>query len=357
MPTFNGQLRSNEVLSGIFNMIISQQVFADNFTGGYSKLVSEAKVDGSLFGDTKLYYSADILESAEWGKDAATNVLELHRPASPAVQSIILDKFRQIPLTVDYYLTKRAWMDEGAFSSFTSLMLDMISQTKKVYDETTYNAFLGTAHGAATKSEVEIDVTAAVGTATGKEADVIEATTIAKGIANLLSRLQDYSREYNDYGYLRSYSPDMIKVIWNVNFINKIRKVDLPTIFHKDDLFDKFEQYTLPARYFGEAPNVGATQGNGTSVCSLIEQKIGTNHYFAGDLIKVGDTAPAGTSYNIDPDVICKVVVKLPPFMSAFQVGTTFFNPRSLTENHYLTWGHNTLEYLKNYPMITVHKD
>ena len=40
--------------------------------------------------------------------------------------------------------------------------------------------------------------------------------------------------------------------------------------------------------------------------------------------------------------------------MSAFEVGTSFFNPKSLTENHYLTFGYNTLEYLKNYPFITV---
>ena len=33
---------------------------------------------------------------------------------------------------------------------------------------------------------------------------------------------------------------------------------------------------------------------------------------------------------------------------------TSFFNAKSLTENHYLTFGHNSLEYLKNYPMITV---
>jgi hypothetical protein len=40
--------------------------------------------------------------------------------------------------------------------------------------------------------------------------------------------------------------------------------------------------------------------------------------------------------------------------MSAFEVGTSFFNPKSLTENHYLTFGHNTIEYLENYPFITV---
>ena len=87
---------------------------------------------------------------------------------------------------------------------------------------------------------------------------------------------------------------------------------------------------------------------------SLVEQGIGSNHYFPGELIKSGDTAPAGTSYTQDDKVICKIIGKLPPFMSAFSVQTSFFNPRSLTENHYLIFGHNTLDYFKNYAYITV---
>ena len=70
--------------------------------------------------------------------------------------------------------------------------------------------------------------------------------------------------------------------------------------------------------------------------------------------IPAGVEIAAGEGYAEDALVICKVLVKLPPYMSAFEVGTSFFNPKSLTENHYLTFGHNTLEYLKNYPFITV---
>ena len=117
MATFNGQLRSNEIFSALYNMIISQEVFADNIKG--SDLVDQARVDGGLYGDTKLYYSTDALESTEWGNDAeATNLLELHRPKTPECQAIVLDTFRQISLTVDNYLSKRAWADEGSFSSF-----------------------------------------------------------------------------------------------------------------------------------------------------------------------------------------------------------------------------------------------
>ena len=123
MGAFTGQLRSNEIFAALFNMIISQEVFADNIEGGY-ELVDKARVDGSLYGDQKLYYSTDVLSSEPWGADSeATNLLAIDRPDDPETQSIVLDIFRQIRVTVDNYLSKRAWSDEGAFSSFNSVIL------------------------------------------------------------------------------------------------------------------------------------------------------------------------------------------------------------------------------------------
>ena len=44
------------------------------------------------------------------------------------------------------------------------------------------------------------------------------------------------------------------------------------------------------------------------------------------------------------------------PYMSSFEVSTSFYNARSLTENHYLTFGHNTLDYLRNYPFLVIER-
>lgn len=356
MGAFNGRLNSNEIFAALYNMLISQQVFADNIKDTKSTLVDMAKVDGSMYGDTKLYYSTDVLKSAPWGNDAeAENLLKLYRPKAPECQAITLNVFRQISLTVDNYLSKRAWGDEGAFSEFNSVMLGWIRETKKVYDSTTYNAFIGTAKSAKASENIEIDVTTAVQGLTGEEKARVEAQVIAEEIAKLLVNLEDISRDYNDYGHLRSYNASDLVFVWNTDAMARIEKRDLPTIFHKE-IVDKFGEYTLPARYFGDV-NTGTKEGDGETVRSLIEQDIGSNHYFAGDLIAVGDTAPAGTSYTQNSKVLFKVYHKGPnsvPYMSAFEVGTSFFNSKSLTENHYLTWGHNTLEYLKNYPFITV---
>ena len=391
MPSFSGQLNSNEIFSALYNMIISQEVFADNL-GKHQTLVDEARVDGGLYGDTKLYYSTDVLKSAPWGNDSeASNLLSLHRPEAPEVQAIILDKFRQISLTVDNYLSKRAWADEGAFSAFTSVMLGWIRETKRVYDGTHYNTFIGTTESSSGKQIVSVPVSTARGNASSElEADKLEAMAIARSLADLFVEMGDYSRDFNDYGNLRSYSEESIKVIWNSAFVNRIRKVDLPTIFHKEALVDKFEERALPARYFGvviTSSNIstysastpaagkpidsddgsyvpGSNHANGC-IRSLVEKDVTVSavayHVFPGDEIPAGATIVASTGdflpgevYIETADVICKVVVKLPPFMSAFEVGTSFFNAKSLTENHYLTWGFNSLEYLKNYPFITV---
>ena len=355
MGNFTGTLRHSEIFGALFNMIISQQVFADNIAGTNSKLVDQAKVDGTLFGDTKLYYSCDCLASAPWGNDAeATNLLALHRPKAPEVQAITISNFRQISLTLDNYLSKRAFSTVDAFSQFNSVMQQWIGDTRRVYDSTTYNAFIGTVSSAVGKQSQNVALSTI--TATGEEKNRLRAQTIANKLADILVEMTDVSRDYNDYGHLRSYSDVDIKVVWNSKYSNEITKLDLPTIFHKDGVVDKLYEYILPSRYFGVI-NADQTQGNGTTIRSLIEQDIGSNHYFAGDLIKASDKAPAGTSYTTDEDIICKLFVKLPPYMSAFEVATSFFNPKSLTENHYLTFGRSDLEYLKNYPVVTIHEN
>lgn len=129
----------------------------------------------------------------------------------------------------------------------------------------------------------------------------------------------------------------------------------------------------MPARYFGRdlvetdfgSGKVIGADGAYDSTKGTLRAKAefdyNNKHYFPGDALATSGTyvgvvggLEASMVYLEEADVICKVLVKLPPYMSAFEVGTTFFNPRSLTENHYLTWGYNTLEYLKNYPFITV---
>ena len=57
MPNFTGKLNSNKIFAALYNMIISQEVYADNIADTKASLVDRARVDGGLYGDTKLYYA------------------------------------------------------------------------------------------------------------------------------------------------------------------------------------------------------------------------------------------------------------------------------------------------------------
>ena len=365
MAQFLGQLRPNEIFAALYNMIISQHVFADNIASTQSELVNMSKVDGSLYGDTKLYYSTDILGSSEWGNDAeAENLLALHRPQAPETQAITIDNFRQISLTVDNYLSKRAWGDAAAFGHFMSVMQGWIGETKDVYEAKMFNSFIGTNTAEGTAQ----NITKTLPTNDNPEVENrLQAQSIARDLADLYVNLADAGRDYNDNGNYRSFSKDDMVVVWNSAYVNKITKLDLPTIFNKEGILDSFK-HSLPAKYFGNIKTTGGTVQTGTtnltvrtlvekdynSVAPSNENYVKSLHIFPGDLIPAGQSYEAYEAYDEDSTIVFKMYHKnAVPFMSAFEVGTSFFNAKSLTENRYLTWGYSTLENLDNYPFIT----
>lgn len=370
MALFNGNLNPNEIFSSIYNMIISQTVQVPELANNYA-LIDKFKVDGSLFGDTKLFYAQDILKSRPWLGDAeAANLLNINRPDAPKCQAIVLDQFRQIDITVDDYLSKRAWSTEGVFSTFNGIVLSMISKTKDLYETTLFNAYVGTTEGESARATVEIPLSDI--TATGEEKNRLEAQTIAEALANLMVDMKDYSRDFNDYKFMRAYTEVELMFIVNSKWANKITKLDLPTIFHKDGL-NPLTENILPARYFGVtcdssmAEEGGPIAGNrvqaGALVRSKVEKDVGDKHYFPGDLIEVNTTVGGSTAsflyaeaYVEKDDIICKIVTKDTfKIMDAFEVGTNFFNARSLTSNHYLTWGYSNPDRLYDQPLVTVH--
>lgn len=389
MGTFTGQLNVNEIFGALYNQILSQKVWAPEISK-ISTLAEKAKVDGGQYGDTKLYYASDALKSVPWGGDAeAANLLQLHRPDAPACQALVVNVFRMVAVTIDNYLTKRAWGSMGAFSEFNNSTVAWLSVTKDVYDETTYNAFIGT--DISTTGKQNQSVTINLDTTLEGSARV-EAQTIAEKVANIITDLtKDIRRDYNDNGFLRRYPKERLQIIWNAKYVNKILKIDLPTIYHKD-IMEKFDDI-LPEKYFGtvitstnvstysdstpaagkpidsdtNAYTPGAGNVNGT-IRALVEMEVKvsdvTYHMFPGEELPAGAVIYTSASDNLygqiyieDTSVICKITVEgSVPFMSSFSTQTNFFNPRSLTETHFLIWSHNTLEHLKNYPFITLKK-
>lgn len=248
-------------------------------------------------------------------------------------------------------------------------MKGWIRDTKRIYDSTLINTFVGTTEAGDGADKQNQTITINAGDNFG--------LVVAEKLANILTELKDINDDYNDYGTLRSYAEKDLIVVWNSEVYNKIKNVDLPVVFHNQGLLDEFDKTILPAKYFGTVvgtEGTAQTSAANISIRSLVETKYEVAnqaadkrarqskkdnkwyvHVFPGQLLPNNITYNQADAYEQKDDIAFKVLHKNSvPFMSAFEVGTSFFNARSLTTNHYLTFGHSTLDYLADKPFITV---
>jgi hypothetical protein len=347
---FDGQLNTNEVFSTVYNQIISIQVFptgVDGLTGIYSP----KKVDGTLYGDTKIYRSTDVLQSYGWThSDSTYNLLTQKRPPNPKVDKIELDIFRQIPVSVDEYLTKRAYMDEGTFAEMNGVILSWMQKTKEVYEHTTYTAnMLVSAQAKATAlTTIDLKATTLGGTPTGRDLLLWRAQELYRQIEDQLKELEEPSRSYNDLEFLRTYKLSDFDIIVPLGVLSSVRKHDVPFLFTPDNkpIFKEVHW-----KYFGAIiASGGTTAASNTNVRALVEKVYGGTNYFPGDLLPNSTAYLANevytATYTAKPSIASDVTILMIhkqdyPIMSAFSVGTSFFNAKTLVTNHYLTYGHN----------------
>lgn len=387
-PVTSITLNQNTITAALFNMIISQQVFDSKVAS--TELADRFRVDGTMFGDTKLYHSFDIGSPEDWLNDGeASNLLSLNRNKSGKTQTITMGIYKMISITIDQYLSKQAFMRDGTFAEYTSFLTGSLRKIKRVYDRSLINTMIGTLEPSTTRCDITIETP--IGD-TLEETNRLEAQTLAKELVILKADLEDNNRDFNKLGYLRSYPANELIAIWNVSVHARITKLDLPTIFHKD-INEKggFTEYDLPAKWFGNKATVPLTLPDSVTINNLnrimvsgwydvsgismtLIPKPSANAIFlwAGDSVpytgqvyndevrKISVTVLSNTIsedyYYIQDNDVAFVLVHSSalPFMSGFETGTEFWNSRSLTTNHYLIFGHNNLEFIEEYPRIRV---
>lgn len=387
-PVTEVRLNQNTITAALFNMIISQQIFDSKVAN--TDLADRFRVDGTLFGDTKLYHSFDIGSPEDWLNDSeAPNLLQLNRNKSGKTQSITMGVYKIISITTDQYLSKQAFMAEGTFGEYIGFLTGSLRKIKRVYDRSLINSKIGTLEPSTPRCDISIVTPKG---ATTEEGNRLEAQTIAARLMVLKADLEDNNRDFNALDYLRSYSSEELIAVWNVEKHAQITKLDLPTIFHNDINADGgFKQYDLPSKWFGEAATEDYTLPSSapetvtkrilvsgwydvteTEVTLVSKPTNNTVFLWAGDPVPykgqvyhdyvrkvdvtvTSATMPSEYHYTVDNTIAFMLVhASALPFMSGFETGTEFWNGRSLTTNNYLIFGHNNLEFLEEYPRIRV---
>ena len=385
-PVTEVRLNQNIITAALFNMIISQQVFDSEVAS--TSLADRFKVDGTLFGDTKLYHSFDIGSPEDWLNDEeAPDLLKLVRNKSGKTQSITMGVYKIIAITTDQYLSKQAFMGNGTFAEYTSFLKGSLRKIKRVYDRSIINVHVGTLKPSTTRCDLQITTPKG---ATTEETNRLEAQTLASEIEILKADLEDNNRDFNALNYLRSYDVSDFIAIWNVRVHSRIRKIDLPTMFHKDiNEGGGFTEYDLPEKWFGSVATSDLTLPtsapitvtnrileNGwydvseTEITLVAKPDNNSIYLWAGDAVPYkgqvyqdyvrgisvtvqSTTLPKEYYYVVDNSIAFMLVHKdALPYMSGFETATEFWNSRSLTSTNYLIFGHNNLEFIEEYPRI-----
>lgn len=370
----------NEIYSSLGNMYLNHRLY--NNVEDSEELVDKAKEEAGDYGDTVLFYSTDLVKSFDYLTFKSNkNLLDEFPPKDPKVQGIVINKFRIIPLTLEDYLSKRAWGDEATYVQFMALMEGAIGKTKRVYDVLTYNQFIGTDEASAQNKTCTISAGAT------EEQEVKE---VADFVTKLMKRITRVGRSFNEDGNITKFSKNSLKIVWNYDMLSKFKNVDLPSIFHKDGIENIFVGDDLDSEFFGVnitttnystysattpttgkpinsttgAYTPGTNNANGTLRSAIVQDvTVGGTTYelLPGDELPSGAVVYANSKVAIpcyieDATIMCKIYTKLPPYMAGLERSDAFYNPAHSVMQRYFKWGHNTIQHLKGHACVTVRK-
>lgn len=367
-PAFNGALNSNEIYNALFNLRILFQKLAPQ-TVKRDEIVSLLDKATGMYGDTGVVQGMDIQGTYDFGMDAeAPKLLDINRNKTQKIESFVIDKFRQTDVTNDAYISKRAFLDEGAFALFNGYIVGTLAKAMDAYESGMVKASLGTFTAIPASMNVTITLPAVDGT---EATERIRAAKIKEAILNLKADMADNSRKYNGYGFYASYDWNDFTAAWNAKYINAINALSLYSAFNPEYIKEATDGRIWTPKWFGNVlTTAGTTAASNTDIYSLVEVNSdestnfpltstqlanGVYRIFPGDLLPNSFSYGANEAYQRDDKVICKVFApEYVYYMTGYQQGDSFYNPRSATTNHYLRKGFSDVIVSKFRPFITI---
>lgn len=359
---------ANVIYNATYNAYELVATLADQLKGLKSSVAEQFREDAGQYNADKVYTDFDILKSHVFDPDD-TNVLAPGQKVKPKQEYIRIDSSRQIDLyTPTEFLTKIAWMSEGAWSQFNSVVQKNLRATKKAYDYLMGMVAVGTMEATAGKQQLEIAVPVAASGASAVEKEAVNrlaGQTIGMQLEILKSKLKDLTADYNDYGFRKSFDPADFVYVYNVEQVVKVNKMDLPGIYHKDGVADLTGDL-VDARFFGKVGTAGkAITSDGVTYFAMEEQDVtdtsGTvSHVYPGDVIPKNVSIATTTEvvvpyYTKDSTILGKFIHKNAiKYLTGYETESEFWNAKNLSTNRYLTWYFARPQRLSSYPIITI---
>lgn len=367
-PAFNGMLNSNEIYNALFNVRILFQKIAPQ-TVKRDEIVSLLDKAVGFYGDSGLIMGNDITGTYEFQMDSeAPKLLAINRNKTQKVERFTISNWRQTDVTVDAYISKRGFLDEGTFAMFNGYLVGTLSKNMDAFETGSVKTGVGTYTSPVADMTITIQLPAVDGT---EATERIRAAKIRQAILDLKADMEDNQRKYNGYGFYSSYSWDDFTAAFNTKYMNEINALALYSTFNPEFIREASTGRQWTPKWFGNVATEGGNTGeDNTTIYSLIEQnsdgssnfpltseqiRDGVYRIFPGDLLPSNFAYTANEAYTKDEKVIAKVFApEYVYYMTGYEQGESFYNPRSATTNHYLRKGYSPVQVSQFRPFITI---
>lgn len=367
-PAFTGALNTNEIYNALYNVRILFQKLAPQ-TVKRDEIVSLIDKATGMYGDTGLVQGMDIQGTYDFGMDAeAPKLLAINRNKTQKVEKFVINKWRQTDVTNDAYISKRAFLDEGTFAMFNGYIVGTLSKAMDAFESGFVKTGLGTYVSPVAACNITVKMPAADGT---EATERIRAARIRKKILDIKADMKDNQRKYNGYNFYASYDWDEFTPIFSTEYSNEVNALALYSTFNPEFIRSATEGRQWTPKWFGSvATAAGKTTATNSTIYSMIEQNsdgttnfpltqdqltAGTYRIFPGDLLPNSFDYKANEAYTVNTKVIAKIFApEYVYYMTGYEQGESFYNPRSATTNHYLRKGFSDVQVSKFKPFITL---
>lgn len=290
--TWTGQLMANIMYNTTYNAYELVETLADQLLGLSDSPADQFKRDAGDYNTDHVFTDFDLIPSYVFDPED-TNVLKPGYKVSPKQEFIRMGESRQISLyTPAEFLTKTAWMSEGSWSQFNSVVQKSLENSKKAYEFLMGSVAIGTMESTEGKQQIEITVPKINDSDTYVEREAkarVKGQTIAKTLEITKADLHDLVRGYNDYGFAKSFRFEDMVPVYNVEAIADITKMDLPGLFH-DNIMD-LSGRTMTQRFFGKPVSGKSVKADGTQLAGEetdVTVSGAVTHVRQGDVLPVG---------------------------------------------------------------------
>lgn len=290
--TWTGQLMANIMYNTTYNAYELVETLADQLLGLSDSPADQFKRDAGDYNTDHVFTDFDLIPSYVFDPED-TNVLKPGYKVNPKQEFIRMGESRQISLyTPAEFLTKTAWMSEGSWSQFNSVVQKSLENSKKAYEFLMGSVAIGTMESTEGKQQIEITVPKINDSDTYVEREAkarVKGQTIAKTLEITKADLHDLVRGYNDYGFAKSFRFEDMVPVYNVEAIADITKMDLPGLFH-DNIMD-LSGRTMTQRFFGKPVSGKSVKADGTQLAGEetdVTVSGAVTHVRQGDVLPVG---------------------------------------------------------------------